>query len=139
MKLEDIREILSSSDASHWNTESPSRSGSKSVAVYRDDVRLRVEISYLQDGEENDDFREEWANNFPNPKAQSYLANLYYGSSFLKLYIVVSVDGGRALLPLPDSAASLVVQRDRYLIASLFDSAGTLDQYMARANLTLSS
>ena len=85
---------------------------------------------------QNKDFKEPWANKHPDPSATGYYARLYYGPTLLKTYILVSVDGGRATLPLPDRE-TLQVTPEAYFVASLFDSIGTLDQYMGRSGLTV--
>lgn len=134
MTLDDINAIMNGTSWDEWSTETLPRSGAKMVSVYSKDVFLRVEISFLPEDIENDDFREPWANKFPNNKATSYRANLYYGSTFLKTYLLVSVDGGRALLPLPDPEA-LTIKGDQYLVAGLFDSTGSLNRYMDSAGI----
>ena len=136
MTWNDIEQILRSSNTTEWRTVTFGPTGARSVSAYKDDLMLRVEISYLDDDVDNADFREPWANGFPNPKATSYFAHLFYGPTCLGTDIVVSVDGGRAMLPLPDST-TFQVKGEAYLVASLFDTTGTLDQYMARAGLTI--
>jgi hypothetical protein len=49
--------------------------------------------------------------------------------------VLVSVDGGRAILPMPKSRVNLVVGTMEYRVAELFDKSETLWQYFARAGL----
>jgi hypothetical protein len=105
------------------------------IAIFRKNPYLRIETRHIDEYIHNDDFREKWANDFPDPHATSYYYHLYFGSTRLKELILVSVDGGRALLPLPKSAADLKVEPLRYRIASIFDRFDTCDDYMKMAGL----
>lgn len=137
MTFDEISNIMASSGASNWQTFTKG-SGPSSTAFYKNDVLLRVEMSFSEENEHNSDFKEPWANKFPDSKALSYYANLYYGSTKIGYYILVSVDGGRALLPLP-ARANFIVKQESYLVASLFDDGKSLDDYMGRAGLRLNS
>jgi len=112
-----------------------------SIAVNKRDVNLRLLISYLEEGKQCENFQEEWANRHPDPRATGYWCDIYYGATHVFRNILVSVDGGRAKLPLPrqrgaDERLTEVLPFD-YRIAQIFDSLGTLDEYMARSGLTL--
>jgi hypothetical protein len=112
-----------------------------SVAVNKRDVNLRLVVNYLDEGKQCDDFREEWANRHPDCKATGYWCDTYYGAAHVARNILVSVDGGRAMLPLPrqggiDGRVTEVLPFD-YRIAQIFDSLGNLDEYMARSGLSL--
>jgi hypothetical protein len=48
-----------------------------------------------------DDFREPWANTFPNPHASSHFLDVFYNGALVFRALYVNVDGGRASLPLP--------------------------------------
>lgn len=135
MTFDEISRIMASSAASDWTSGGYLSAAACTVAAYKNDVLLRLESA--EDDVHNDNFKEEWANNFPDPAAKSYYIRLYYGSTYLKCYILVSVDGARAMLPVPDSATMLRVTPERYLVASVFDTSGTLDKYMQSASLTV--
>lgn len=112
-----------------------------SNAVNKRDVNLRLVMNMLDDGIQCNDFREEWANRHPDPHATGYWCDIYYGATHVARNILVSVDGGRALLPLPrqrgiDGRINEVLPFD-YRIAQVFDSLGSLDEYMLRSRLTL--
>ncbi|MBD8725792.1 hypothetical protein IFT43_20720 [Oxalobacteraceae sp. CFBP 13708] len=108
--------------------------GHAQVAFFKDDVNLRI-VSTL-DGEDvqAQDFREPWANGFADPSASGYYYNLYYGASLLHKFILVTVDGGRARLPLPDTATMEVTQAE-WKVAEIFDTLGTLSRYAIQAGL----
>lgn len=108
---------------------------SKSVRIFKRDVNLRFETSYENDGIQCEDFKEEWANRFPDPHATGVFCDLYYAASRIERFVLVSVDGGRALLPLPKSALDLRVPALTYKVAQIHDTLGSLDGYMLRSGL----
>ena len=134
MTFEEIEDALAKSLKHDWQTVTANTAGSRAVAFWKDDVLLRAEVDWATT--ENDDFKEAWANKYPNKRAASYEAVVYYGPTLIETHILVLVDGGRAALPLPDPTTLRTTNR-RYLIASLFDSVGTLDTYMASSGLTV--
>lgn len=111
----------------------------KDTVYYKKNVNLRFEIEYNEAGTHRERFEEPWANKHPHPNATSYWCRLYYGSTLIDTYILVSVDGGRALLPLPQTAVDLIINPLIYKVAQLFDSMGTLNQYIRRSGLLLES
>jgi len=102
-------------------------------------MNLRFEIGYMDDGVQCKDFREPWANRHPDPSATGYWCNLYYGSTLVKKLILVAVDGGRAMLPIPQRGRKNM-RSDRvlpldYKVAQIHDRLGTLEEYMSRSGL----
>ncbi len=75
--------------------------GSSSIAINKKDVNLRLEINYLEEGQQCRDFKEEWANRHPDRHATGYWCDTYYSSTHVSRNILVSIDGGRAMLPIP--------------------------------------
>lgn len=131
--------ILASDPQNDWEQISNNMS---SVAINKNDVNLRLVINYSEEGTQCLDFREEWANRHPDPQATGYWCDIYYASTHVWRNILVSVDGGRALLPIPrqvgaDEKRSEVLPFD-YQLAQIFDSSGTLNEYMFRSNLRIS-
>jgi len=106
----------------------------ESIFVYLEDVNLRMESKHGEEDEHVDDFREPWANKFPDSRARSYYVNVYYGATLIERVILVTVDGGRARLPLP-RIGSLSVPELNLAVARVFDVPGTLTDYMNRAGL----
>ncbi len=101
-------------------------------AIFKGDVNLRIECGIDSDVI-NDDFKEEWANKHPDKHAESYSHNIYYGASLVTYVILVSVDGGRARLPLPDTT-TMTPDILAYRVAEIFDT-GSFHEYMGRAGL----
>jgi hypothetical protein len=126
-----IRAVLGSHPEHDWL--SATRRGITTY-YHQQDTDLRLEVGYDDDDVHTRDFIEPWANGFPNPKATSYYAYLYYGATLIEDFIVVYVDGGRLALPLPQNGTNDVPQL-RYRIAQIIDGGGALDQYMKQAGL----
>lgn len=130
--------ILRSDPQTDWK-----RSGdrSRTITSYKHDPNLRFEILLTDEGVHCENFQEPWATRYPDPLATSYYCKLYYSSTLLESFILVSVDGGRALLPLPDartpeSNGIYRVSPLRYKVAQIHDIHGTLDEYMKRSGMS---
>jgi hypothetical protein len=103
----------------------------------KEDPRLRYRSKYIDEGVQNDDFIEPWANNHPNPKATGYWCNLFYDGAFLDRIILVSIDGGKATIPPPDIETGKI-SKHSYHVAKIHDSTNTLDSYIQRSKLEVS-
>jgi len=132
LETNEIFDVVKESNPSDWDVNF---SQDADIAVFKSDPALRIETGHTPEFIHNDDFYEKWANKFPDPHATSYYYHLYYGSTRLKEFILVSVDGGRTLLPLPKYQTDLSVEPIRYKIALIFDQFGSCDVYMQRAGL----
>ncbi|GGA81337.1 hypothetical protein GCM10011369_24120 [Neiella marina] len=102
----------------------------------KEDPRLRFRAKYTDDGIQNNDFKEQWANRHPDNRAVGYWYDLYYDGAFLDRIILVSVDGGRASLPPPEFSSGKV-SLYKYHVAKIHDTLGTVDQYLGRSKLEL--
>ena len=132
MKYGEILTILLSSDPEEdWIH---SVRDSRTVAFYTNDVDLRIEYGF-QDADIHDpDFSDPWTQKFPDPQATSYYAHLIYRSTALKEFILVYVDGGHSLLPLP-TPGTFDVPRSAYCVARIIDGGGSLNEAMETAGL----
>ena len=127
-----LQHVELSSAQSDWKAFS---TGVTAEAALREDPRLRVTVRYDERGVHQEDFQEPWANKFPDPKAVSYWAELTYDRALIDRRVLVSVDGGRAMLPMPESRVDLRVSKIHYRMAELLDGLSTLPDYFARAGL----
>lgn len=133
MSFDEILEVILESDPktdwkvieNNWAEE----------AFLKEDPRLRIRCRYDDEGTHNKNFQEPWANKHPDNHATSYWYNLTYDGSLIERYILVSVDGSRAILPLPD-LSTLKVEPLPYKIAEIFDMLDSLEQYMRRSGLS---
>ncbi len=136
LSTSEILDVVKDSHPDDWDVHF---SQDTEIAVFKNDPALRIEFKHTEESVHEEDFYENWANKFPDPHATSYYYYLYYGSTRLKEFILVSVDGGRALLPLPKSVLDLSVEPIRYKIAKIFDRFGSCNEYMKRAGLYLAN
>jgi hypothetical protein len=105
-------------------------------AFYKGDPRLRITARHDEEGLQNENFIEPWANNFPDKRAQGHYYDLAYDGELLERFILVSVDGGRARLPLP-YPQTLEVDIVIFKVAQIFDTLSNLGEYMSLANFTV--
>ena len=98
--------------------------------ILRSDPNIKIVSS---DFEERSPFHEEWATKHPDPHAYLYQYSLYYNSSLIKKYDLVSVDGGRATLPIPRAGTNIVPRKD-YRFALIINAHETLE-YIHRSGL----
>ncbi|SRR6266545_6026443 len=132
-----LNAVLSSDSKDDW--EKQSSTGPKQTIYFKKNVNLRFEMDFDDAGIQNEDFTEKWANKHPDPKATGYWCDLYYASTHIERFILVSVDGGRAMLPMPINPANdLRVEDLDFKVAQIHDT-GRLSEYMFRSGLLYSA
>jgi len=130
----DIFNIIMSSDSKNdWHRAEITERWKKEMRYFNRNVNLRFEMD--EDGIVMENFREEWANRHPDSKATSYEYCLYFNSTLIHAFILVSVDGGWAKLPMPKSLNKLVVSPLDYKVAQIHYRLNSLDEYMNRSGL----
>ncbi len=65
------------------------------TAISKRDVNIRILVSSEEDGIQNENFKEPWANCHPDQLAVGYWCDIYYASTHVARNILVSVDGAR--------------------------------------------
>ena len=132
MSYDEILDFITKSDAKlDWKWIETNRA---EEAFLKEDPRLRISVRYDQDGIHQKDFTESWMTAFADPKASSYWFNLSYDHALIDRFILVSVDGGKAELPMSDPD-TLQVDPLNYKVAEIFDKHNTLEEYMTRGGL----
>ena len=101
----------------------------KTVWVYRYDLDIRLEYQGSREP-----FGEKWATKHSDPNATCADLNIYFRSSLVKPMRFVTVDGGRAVLPLPKHGTNTIA-RGLYRLAQIIDRLGKLDEYIERSGL----
>ncbi|MGI9440689.1 MAG: hypothetical protein ACR2OT_06890 [Parvibaculales bacterium] len=110
--------------------------------VYKDDVNLRIEeLKDYPDSEnessERELFSEPWLDNLPNNRTYRRYYKIYFNSSILIEIMLLSVDGGRATIPLPVSRDNLRIRSSLDLaVAKIVGNLEALDKYLERLKLT---
>jgi len=128
-----LKFILTTNAKEDWKVLSTNWS---SEAFLKEDPRLRFRMRYDEEGIHNDNFVEPWANNHPDSSATSYWCNLLYNGDLIERYILVSIDGGRAIMPLPDrNTLKVNLLTLEYKVAEIFDDLNSLEEYIKRAKL----
>lgn len=132
MTLQEVENLMFNSTRDDWK--------SCSVAgVYVLTFIHNISIQLRQ--EENDElerFSEPWANSFPDRNAYRDIYVLYFNSSPITKYFFVSVDGGRASLPIPKSQENLVVTSQMYNLGRVVNSnEHDYEAYFQRAKLKI--
>ena len=96
-------------------------------------IAMAVGMSHMED------YAGDWALQFPDRAASSEYVDLLWNGMVIHREIVVNVDGGRCVLPLPAPRTSKVPRR-RYefvrLVHALTGPTADYDDYAARAGLT---
>ena len=123
MGLDELRQLIADSDRGDWNIVSCfgkpsflpwSPDGEFNEHLARAAYRPDLSIGLAWGITDNDNYREDWANDFPDEHAESELADILYNGMLVAREILVSVDGGRALLPIPYDHEKLLVRRWDY-------------------------
>jgi len=127
MKLDDVKNILATSQQDDWVVDDESGS-----FTYKNDLNLHIERA---DYETYRDFDEPWAKSHPDPKAVAVEYVVKYGSSFVEKHMLVSVDGHRATLPMPNSINDLRVSASEANFARIVDIGDRVDEYLQRSNI----
>lgn len=134
MTYQELLDFILTTDANEdWHGVSTSVS---SEYFLKEDPRFRFKARHSESGVQNTDYMEPWANRHPDNHAVGYWKELYYDGHFIERFILVAVDGGKALLPPPDLKTNKV-ELLNYRIAEIFDRSNTLDEYLERSGLEL--
>jgi hypothetical protein len=115
------------------------------VGTYKANVAITIAwgLEYL------DNFQEDWANKFPDPSASGRFLDVFYNGALVFRGRYVSVDCGRAILPIPDQewddkqkkVVKLTVPERKRRLIQLLDSLrnhSEFDSYFRRAGFTVS-
>ncbi len=134
MTYDEIMEfIITTNPKEDWNGVSTNWISEKFL---KEDPRLRFRAKYTEDGIQNENFVEPWANCFFNPHATGYWYDLFFDGNLIERFLLVSVDGGLALLPPPEFNTNIISTLN-YRVAQIHNIINNLDDYIRRANLTI--
>ncbi len=121
--------MMTTNPKSDWRGVSKNWSSERFL---KEDPRLRMLMRYDEDGVQNDDFVDPWANKWLHPKATGYWCDIYYDRNLIERIVLVSVDDGACLLPTPAFESNRVKELN-YFCASNFDSLNNLSRYFSEA------
>ena len=126
MTNEEINKILQTSNADDWN-----HNASKGAFSYKKNLNVRIQENL----DRNDDFDEPWVHNYPDSHAYKVNYDVYWNQSWVKTVTLVCVDGGRAIVPMPERSNSTRISTSDYKFAKIV-SPDSLDEYIKRGKLT---
>lgn len=112
---------------------------------YIKDTRLRIVHYHTNEGVQNENFQENWATKFPDTNAIGLWYDLEYDGSYIKRFIIVMVDGGRAYLPCPKGEPRQISKLQNtigLIIASNQNQENgrqRYEGYLGRAKITVAS
>lgn len=112
------------------------------VNVYKKDLSITMANGLVS----NDDFREDWANQFPDPKAYTQIVDVFFNNALVFRETYLIVDGGRCKLPIPSYGLEqqLVVAKGYYdfikfleLLSSRSTSTKNFDYYFGQTGIQI--
>lgn len=129
MTYDELIQIISNASSADWLYDD-----ARGTYTLKSDLNIHIERREPSEG--STEFHEPWANNHPDPSAERFYYDIFYGAAFVESFMLVGVDGLRAYLPLPTSGTTTVPKR-AYCLARAVDHVGTLNEYLQRSNLTV--
>ena len=134
MSYDEILDFIMASDAkldwkwieTNWAEE----------AFLKEDPRLRIKVRFDDTGMHQKDFTESWMAALPDVSANSYWFDLSYDHALIDRFILVSVDGNKTELPVPEPGTLEIAQLN-YRIAQIFDQHNTLEAYIGKLGMTV--
>lgn len=129
MTYDEVMSIVRSSPYSEWK-----HNDTKGIFTLRKNVNIY--IKKVERENEPKRFSEPWANNHPDPDAYRLFYEIYYGASFIDDFMLVSVDGCRADLPLPEPGTNVILKKN-YLLARAVDHTKRLEEYIKSSKLSV--
>ncbi|PLY37529.1 hypothetical protein F164LOC_09590 [Pectobacterium carotovorum] len=129
MNIDEVTKILAQSSQDDWIVDD--KTGS---FTYKNDLDLHIKRA---DYDDYNSFNETWAVSHPDSNACSVEYTVNYGSSFVDRKTLVSVDGHRATLPMPESATDLNVKSADVNFAKIVDIGDRVDEYIQRSGLKI--
>ena len=127
MNYDEAMEILFTSSRSDWAIDD-----TLGTFTFKGDLLLNIK---RVEEDERRDFSEVWTKRFADKSAYKAHYDVLYGTSLLVRKMLVSVDGGRAILPLPKSATNLVVTEADLNFARIINEPSAVNEYFDRSEM----
>ncbi|MEE8187157.1 MAG: hypothetical protein V3T99_05810 [Nitrososphaerales archaeon] len=136
MRIEEINSrIIKSDPKSDWTYVTK---GAVTVHYFRNDVNLRFEMTYEGEDVQAEDFKADWVEKLASTrKAKGYFYNLYYGSSLIHRFMLVSVGEPSVQMPEYDPLDLSIKPLDYRVAQIMNDDLKILDTYINMADLKL--
>ncbi len=136
-----IDAVLTSNPQSDWRSSKRPADiplGDLQVRYLNDNVNLRFELVHQDGYNTGPYFDESWATAHSDPLAVRMYFLLYFGSTPILDFTLISVDGLRAALPVP-KVGTLTVPMLDYKLAEIYmrDTLYTFNEYMEESGLSV--
>lgn len=132
MNFQEFMDIISCSSREEW--------------IYDDDYgtyvyRNNIAITMYRDYDNQIDFQEGWATDFPDSSAQRLIINLCYMGNIIHRFYTASVDGARMNIPYP-RLSDMTISIEQYNIGRIVNIQecnvnDDYDRYLRRASITV--
>lgn len=123
MTLQELFHKIISSEPDDWHAEElRNEDGHAWIATLKSDIDIQIQWGRACVRE----FEEAWTQKFPNREASSEYAEVLYRGHVVLSDVYVSVDGGRALLPMP-TIRTLEVPQQRLFFVGLLNALSRND------------
>jgi hypothetical protein len=132
MSVDRILQLIGDSAPSDWIYYDP-----EAKYCLKSDVQLTIN---RHPTDRNNQFPEEWSHRFPDQSAHAVKFTIYYGSTPIKDFRAVEVDGGRSYIPYPKSADVLTINRWEYAVGQIINIANgthSFEGYFQRAGFSV--
>jgi hypothetical protein len=135
MSYEELLGLLDATEPDEWKVIHTNWAGE---AFFIEDPRLRFRVRHDEAGEHSEDFRDDWVDKCPRHTGQStpsYWYDYFHDGNLIERFVMVHVDGNRAVMPMPDTG-TLEVPNRRFRVARIFDRNDKLFEYMKITGLS---
>lgn len=132
MKYDDFIKAIMESEIEDWSYDDD-----LGLYVLKNDIRITI----TSDRDDNDDtdFYEEWARNFPDENAKRARFYLRFNGSVIEAFYTAAVDGYRCLIPYPNRS-NMSISIKQYKIGSILNIPyRDFDEYLKQASIKISS
>ena len=132
MTFDELEKTLFESTADDWKSYKDA-----GVMTYRPNISIQLKYKSRF---ELDQFVEPWTEKFPDKNAYRDIYVLCYNGNPITEYFFVSVDGGRASLPIPKSPECLTVSKELFVLGKLINSitgCSNYEMYFSRAGFNI--
>ena len=121
MTFDELEELVFNSTAADWKNYQDA-----GVMTYKHDVSIQLKCKNIF---ELDKFVEPWTEQFPDRNAYRDIYILCYNGNPITEYFFVSVDGGRASLPIPQGPEHLIVSQNMFNLGKVINSLNGYGDY----------
>jgi hypothetical protein len=129
--------LQNSKSGADWTHDDYSESRPWSAHALKSNVNIWLKVNT----ETEEKFEESWHQNLPKKEAEKFTVTLHYGPTPLETFTMVSIDGHRATVPIPDKheGDQLTVGKLEYAIALGLSagSRGALEKYLPRCHIAV--